>query len=105
MNLHIKLSKQLQYTLRSHISLSQHSCCSLLENVVLGECHDLFSHVEITDSGFCSLEILRCVVKVAYGVFQTILIGAELTPLRGNLLNSIVDLSNCVSSGIVAGDV
>ncbi len=52
------LAKQLKYGLRSHISLSQHRSCSLLENLVFGEGHDLFSHVEVTDPRLSGLKVL-----------------------------------------------
>ena len=95
MNLLMKLSKQLQYGLRSHVGLRQHCRGSLLENVVLGKSHDLFRHVEVTNPGLSSLQVLSRSAEVSNGVLETVLVSTKLRAFSRNFFYSFLDGCNC----------
>lgn len=46
------LAEKLENALWHLICLSQHRCCSLVKNVVLGERHHFFSHVDVSNTRF-----------------------------------------------------
>src|SRR3954449_10991887 len=94
------LAKQRQDRLRRLVGLREHARAGLLQDLRLRELHHLLGHVHVADARLGGDEVLLVGAQVSETVLQTVLHGAKVGALGGDLLDRRVDVVQRQGRGV-----
>src|SRR3954465_13470711 len=97
----VRSAEELEHRLRGLVGLRQHRDAGLLQDLAPGEGGHLLGHVGVADAGLCGSGVLSGNRQAVDGVLQTVLDRTQVSTLRGDPLDGLVDADQrCVSASL-----